>query len=442
MKQYALLTMAWMLLVLPFGAFAAPSGIYLPIRVLESEAASLWLLEAEDAGFVTINLAFEHAGTAHVPPEKAGLPYLLAQLFGRATQEKNQQLFKEALQVRGIRLSASVTEDRFMIHLQTLSEELETALTLLKEALLNPLLSEDFLNQMKQEVLTGLHRAEAQPEWQAQQLLLQLLYGDHPYTWPQQGSKTTLATITGEDIQTFMTRHFIRPKLSVSVSGQVDAVTAQTLISHLVEGLPQAGDDAPQALPQATLSEAQTGQHEMNAPQSAIAFALPGVGYHHPDFFPLLVANHILGGGGFGSLLMDDIRERQGLVYSINSYLDISPAASLLRGSAGTRPESVPAVEESLRNMLTKLQQEGVDEAALRRAKTYMTNNYVLRFDSVRRMASMLSFMQLEGFAPDYPATRNEKIMAVTAAEVNRIFATYFTPQKLYFVSAGKKMAE
>jgi zinc protease len=150
------------------------------------------------------------------------------------------------------------------------------------------------------------------------------------------------------------------------------------------------------------------------------------------------VLNHILGGGGFASILMEEVREKRGLAYGAYSYLSTLDRAGLWIGGTGTANERVAESLAVIREQWARVATEGVTADQLDRAKRYLTGAYPLRFDSNGAIAGILVGLQRDGFPIDYPERRNALVEAVTLEDVQRVAARWLKPESLFFVVVGQ----
>lgn len=173
-------------------------------------------------------------------------------------------------------------------------------------------------------------------------------------------------------------------------------------------------------------------------PQSVALFGQPGIAQNDPDFFTALVLNQVLGGGGFESRLMDEVREKRGLTYGVYSYLASRDLANVYMGSVSSSNDRIAEAIAVIREEWEKAAAEGLSEKELQDAKTYITGAYPLRFDGNGPIANILVGMQMLGLPIDYIATRNDKVEAVTLDDVKRVADELLDPEGLHFVVVGQ----
>jgi zinc protease len=173
-------------------------------------------------------------------------------------------------------------------------------------------------------------------------------------------------------------------------------------------------------------------------PQSVALFGQPGIKQSDPDYFAAVLLNHVLGGGSFESRLMEEVREKRGLTYGVYSYLLSRDLAEVWMGSVASANDRIAEAVQVIREEWAKAAEEGITKEELQAAKTYITGAYPLRFDGNAPIANILVGMQMLGLPIDYIATRNDKVEAVTMADIERVAAELMDPEGLHFVVVGQ----
>jgi zinc protease len=175
----------------------------------------------------------------------------------------------------------------------------------------------------------------------------------------------------------------------------------------------------------------------MQVPQPSIYFGLPGIMRHDPDFIPGYVANYVLGGGGFSSRLMDEVRVKRGLTYGISTSLNSYNKASVMIGSVATRADAVRQTVQVVRDTLADFAATGPTQQELDDAKTYLTGSFPLAFAQNSGTAAQLGTFQRQNLDVGYVSRRNSLIQAVSLADVKRVSKRLFDPARLTVVIAG-----
>jgi len=172
--------------------------------------------------------------------------------------------------------------------------------------------------------------------------------------------------------------------------------------------------------------------------QSAATFGQIGLPQDHPDYMAAYVMNYVLGGGGFTSRLMVEVREKRGLAYGVSSYINELDEASVYLGWVQTENARMAESLEVIRAEWARMAAEGITEQELEDAKKFLTGSFPLRFDSNSKIASYMVYMQESDLGPDYLANRNTLVEAVTLEDVKRVAAKLLDPEALSIVVAGQ----
>jgi zinc protease len=230
---------------------------------------------------------------------------------------------------------------------------------------------------------------------------------------------------------------FNRATLQITVVGDIDAARAGAAIDAIFGPLPH-GARHPEPADITPAPPTPLIVRELPQPQSLVVFAAPGIQDEDPDWVPLAVANYILGGGGFSSRLMDEVRERRGLVYGVRTGPSVAEHLALIRGSAQTENENVAEAIEVIRAEIGRLHRDGATQAEVNDAITYLTGSFALDLDSNVKIANVVHAYQAAGRDIGYINRRNDLIRAVTLEDVNRVIRRLFNPDAFTFVVVGQ----
>jgi len=251
----------------------------------------------------------------------------------------------------------------------------------------------------------------------AQNKWARAVYGDHPYSRSDQGTRKSIAAITQDDLKTLHKAVFARSGLHIAVVGAIDAETLKKKLDMVFGDLPQN-----QALAPVADIEPKLAQHlEVNydLPQTSLQLAWPGVKRKSADFFPAVLMNEILGGGTFTSRLFQEVREKRGLAYGVNSSLVNQDHANALIVTTGTRSDRAAETLGIVRDVVKQLAENGPTEAELAATKKYLIGAYAINnLDSSSSIAATLVELQLDDLGIDYMQRRAGYINAVTLDQV------------------------
>ena len=398
----------------------------------------VWFAEDHTVPIVALVAALP-SGSAYDPATKAGLASFAASLMDEGAGGLDSKAFHEALANRAIQFRAGVERDYMTISVVTLTENLPEAMHLLQLALTRPRFDADAVARVRTQTLQGLEQAQSQAPATARRNFATIFFNGHPYGHASDGDAASIASITVDDLRGFARSHWVRGGLKISVAGDITAPAAIKLIADTFKPVPAVTPPPPPPIGKL----GQPGLHvtPMAVPQPSVMFGLPGIMRHDPDFIPGYVANYILGGGGFSSRLMDEVRVKRGLTYGIETQLSSYSRASIMVGSVATRADAVNQTISVVKDTLGKFAASGATQTELDDAKTYLTGSFPIAFASNAGIASQLSAFQRQGLDIGYVARRNSLIQAVTLDDVKRVAKRLYDPARLTVVVAGTPVA-
>jgi zinc protease len=437
----ALATLLLALAFLPAPAFAQPRtesaaaqhGVDVE-RIVSPGGAEAWLFSDTTVPIVVVR-AFWRGGSAMEPEALAGVTGVMADMLTEGAGEYDANAFKERLEELNMSLSFYAGWDGVGMTLTTLSENLDGAVAMARLALNEPRFDAAPLERIKRQLLVGIRQRETNPGYLANVALDQALYPDHPYA--RRTSRESVAAIRRTDLIDRRDALFNRATLQITVVGDIDAERAGVAIDAIFSPLPQ-GARHPEPADVTPAAPTPLIVRELPQPQSLIVFAAPGIQDEDPDWVPLAVANYILGGGGFSSRLMDEVRERRGLVYGVRTGPSVSEHLALIRGSAQTENVNVAEAIEVIRAEIGRLHRDGATQAEVNDAITYLTGSFALDLDSNVKIANVVHAYQAAGRDIGYINRRNDLIRAVTLEDVNRVIRRLFNPDAFTFVVVGQ----
>ena len=274
------------------------------------------LLHSEDHSlpFVTLQLMID-AGSAKDPAGKEGLAYLAARGLMLGTALRSQTDINEKLDFLGASLDASPGRDYALLSLRVLKKDLDEGLALLLEVFTQPAFPEKELMQEKGKTLARIQSEEDQPEIVAEKGFIKALYVSGPYSHPSSGTKESLPGITREDVLNFYRTYYHPNNCILAVAGDISPDEVKNKLVPLFEKQPEG------VLPGVTVrnvfSDLSKGpvtvKIDRRISQANIVLGNQGISRGNPDFYALNVMNYILGGGGFASRMLEEIRNKRGL---------------------------------------------------------------------------------------------------------------------------------
>jgi zinc protease len=394
----------------------------------------VWFVEDHTLPMIAMTAALP-AGSAYDPAAKPGLAAFAASLLDEGAGKLNSTQFQTALSNRAIRLSVTPQRDWLIVSLVTLTDNAKDAFQLLGLALSRPRFDAEAINRVRAQTLSGLAQEDQDPPTVATKGFYRAFFHDHPYGHPIDGTPQSVAAIGAGDLKGFAATHWVRDNLRIAVSGDVDEKTLASLLAAAFAALP--ARLAPQLPPVGRLGQPGVQIIPMPVPQPTAVFGLPGLLRNDPDFIPGYVANHILGGGGFSSRLMGEVREKRGLTYNVDTSLDAFRKAGIVVGQVATRADGMRQTLDVIRQTFADYAANGPTDKELADAKTYLTGSFPLAFGSNVGITGQLNAFQRVGLPVDYLQKRNALIDAVTTDDMKRVAKRLFNPARLTIVIGG-----
>ncbi len=419
-----------------FALLASTAQAEIDIQEITSPGGiNAWVVEEPSIPFVALEIRFR-GGASLDEPGKRGAVNLMAALLEEGAGDLDAQAFQTAREALAARFRFNASDDTISVSAQFLTENQQEALALLEQALINPRFDQPAMDRVRAQVLAGIASDATNPRSIASAALYAAAYGDHPYGTPLDGTADSVNALTRDDMFDAHRNTLTRDRLYVSVVGDVTVEEVGPMLDALLGDLPAEGP----ALPEDIAFDLPGGVTviDFDNPQSVALFGHAGMKRDDPDFFAAFIVNHVLGAGGFQSRLMTEVRERRGLTYGIGSYLAPSFHSETVMGNVASSNATIAEAIDVTRDEWARMAEQGLTEAELDAAKTFLTGEYPLRFDGNAAIASIMVGMQMIDLPSDYVINRNDYIEAVTLEEANRVAAELLRPDDLHFVVVGR----
>ncbi len=423
----AFAALAWLGLCAPAAAME---------RVISPGGIEAWLIEDHSNPLISLAIGF-HGGSALDPVGKEGLAYLASGLLDEGAGNLDSAAFQAKLADLAIDFNFEADDDSFVGRMRTLTGHRDEAFDLLHLALTRPRIDAAPLDRVRNQVLSIIAAEAGDPGSIAGQAWLRLMLDGHPYSRPLKGDAKTLAAITARDLREFAAKRFGRDQMRIAVVGDISAAELGLLLDRSFRDLPAkaASIALPEVGPPAKGGIAVIAR---DLDQSIVLFGHAGIKRDDPDFYAAALLDDIEGGGNFASRLQRSLREKRGLVYSIDTGLVMLDHAALLSGRFGTKNASVAQAIQLVRADWQRMRDAGPTASELADAKTHLIGEYPLRFDSTRKAADSLLGIELAGLPMDYVDKRAGHFDAVTLADAKRVAKRLYDAQALRFLVLGR----
>ena len=399
--------------------------------------AQVYFVENHDLPMLDAAVAFP-AGSGFDTADKSGLAGLTLGLLSQGAEGMNEDDISRRLADVGAQMGGNFDADRAGVSIRTLSSkaEREEALTVMARMLQRPLFPEAVLAREKTRLIAALKEAETRPESIAGKAFSKAVFGSHPYGFQGSGEIDTVEKLQRSDLDNFYTAHYGAKTAVVALMGDISRAEAEEIAQRLTGELPPGGA-SDQIAAVSKLSSASTLRIAHPATQSHILLGAPGVSRADADYFSLYVGNYILGGGGFVSRLMQEVREKRGLAYSVYSYFIPMQQPGAFQIGLQTRKDQADEAFKLVHKTLQDFVEKGVSEKELTAAKQNILNGFPLRIDSNKKILEYLAVIGFYHLPLTYLDDFQTKISKVTVADVNAAFKRKINPDVLATVIVG-----
>jgi zinc protease len=392
----------------------------------------LLVCEEHSLPFVTLQLLID-SGSRTDPPGQEGLSYMTARGLLLGTSKRNVTAINEELDFMGAALNASSGRDYTTVSLRVLKKDLDKGLDLLMDALTQPTFPDEEIRREVEKTLAAIQSQEDQPDEVAEKAFQRDLFLTSPYAHPVHGTKESLSRLTREALVKFY-RAYYHPNHSIlTVAGDITADELKVKILPRFTNWPMA--EIPEVPFVTTFAkEPKVTKIDREITQANIILGHVGVSRNNPDYYALTVMNYILGGGGFSSRLVEEIRDKRGLAYSVASFFDPGKYPGSFQIALQTKNASArEAIALSLEEM-KRIRTQGVSEKELDAAKKYLMGSFPMRFDTQGKLVNFLTQIEYYGLGLDYPEKYPSLIRSVTREDVLRVAKAYLHPENVILV--------
>ena len=441
--RHALKRGLW-IVILSMGLFQGAHAI-LPIEKLNSiKGAKVFLVQTKALPMVDIEISID-AGDRYDPADKSGLADMTAGLMSYGARG-DRGIWTEAqiadeIADLGANIGVSVGGERTIMRIRSLSRKdlRDRAVQLAATMLGAPLYDPKILEREKQRSITNLLEAETKPEFVLERRFKKSVYGSYPL-----GNNPTVksvGSVSVSDLKQFHKTFYRCDRMIISIVGDVDRTQAEEIAQILLKRIPQSGESIAQ-LPSLGRSPIQSlSEREIQIPfdsqQAHIAMGMTAIPRNNPDFFPLLVGNYILGGGGFVSRLMSEVREKRGLAYSVFSYFAPGKDTGIFQAGLQTKNDQAALALEVMSSTIGKFIADGPTNAELMAAKSNLVNGYPLRIDNNRKLLDNVSSIAWNDLPLDTMETWTKQVEAVSLEQVTAAFQKYLAMDRMKIVVLG-----
>lgn len=386
---------------------------------------------------VDIALTFD-AGSAR-DNQLAGLSAMTHGLLDKGTGKLDADDVASRFEDVGAQFSANVDLDRSSVTLRSLTDEafFSDALTMFIDVVSKPSFPERDFDREKKRLLIALEDSDQRPSDIVGRKFSELLYQQHPYAQPRSGTKESANKIELKDIKQFHKNYFVATNSILAIVGDVSQKKAEEIASNISASLPKG---KAQEKITAVKPSVETKQHiDFPSQQSHVRMGQIGIERGNPDYFNLYVGNHILGGGGFTSRLVKEVRSERGLSYSVYSYFIPYEQSGPFMLGLQTRSDQVTEAIQVCNEVLADFIENGPTQEELTLSKQNIMNGFPLRVDSNRDILGYLSLIGFYDLPLSYLNDFNNNIEKVTLEDVKKAFRKHLDLDTFVTVVVGSE---
>jgi zinc protease len=369
-----------------------------------------------------------------------GLAVLTNGLLSEGADGMNAQEVAARFESVGAQIDYDALKDMAIIGVRSLTESkyLKPALTTLQQVLVKPDFPQKAFDRELNRMKVALKAKQQSPAALAADAFNLAVFGDHPYAFPSDGTKDSLNRLTREDVLEFYKQFYVAKNATVAIVGNVDRKQAESIAEKLMSGLP-AGEAAPALPPVAQLKESKTVTIDFPSTQTHIFVGQPGVKRGDKDYFDLYVANHTFGGSGFASRLVEDIREKHGLAYSVYSYFTPMRQDGAFTMGMQTRTDQTQQALKMLRDQLKKFVAKGPTSEELKDSVSNIKGGFPLKFDSNGKLLEYISMIGFYDLPIAYLDDFIKRIDQVSLKTIDDALKRRLHPDRMVTVIVGKQ---
>ncbi|MCK9582195.1 MAG: insulinase family protein [Endomicrobiales bacterium] len=377
---------------------------------------------------VSIRL-FLKTGTASEKPEQAGLANFTQILLQQGTRNLNAQEFANQIESLGANFSASTDYDFSTISITLLDKNFEKALSLLTDAVLNPAFDELEIEKERSSILADIKSRKDSIHLTANDAMLKVFYGTHPYSWPQIGKEETASTFTKENIINWHKSNYTADNALIVITGNVSANEAKILAEKYFSQIPKSATKTTRT--EATIPKASKTEFESSKfKQAFLIISYPAPKINQSDFLKLKLLNVYLGGRMSG-VLFSKVREELGVCYEINSSYPSMQDIGRFSIYAGVDKENVNKTIEKIDDALNFIKTNGISDKELEETKDYLKGIYSMDHETIAKEGWYLGYWEMIGKGFAYDQKYIDELSNINAKDLTEATTKYFTQDRV-----------
>jgi zinc protease len=422
---------------MPAGAPSRPFHFPKAATKTLANGLRIFVVSSSEEPAVTVRLVLNAAGTVHDPSGKPGVAAMTANLLTQGTGKRTAQQIAEAIDFVGGSLAANVDSDGTYVTVSVVKKDLPLAMDLLSDVALQAAFQKEELERRREQLLSNLRVNYTDPNYLASAVFERLVYAQHPYGLPQEGTPDSVSKLDRDDMVRFRDTYYVPDQALLAFAGDI-TLEAAFAAAERYFGAWAKKEVAVQQLPAPSSPQ---GLHihlvdKPDAVQTQIRVGRLGIRRNHPDFIPLYVTNRIFG-GGFNSRLNTEVRQKKGLTYGAYSSFSSHRLAGSFEASAFTRTEATVEATKLVVNLIRQMASGEVSQAELDFARDYLVGVFPVLSETAEQVAGRVLNVAQYDLPADYNETYQQRVRSVGAEQVMAMAKRYFDAENLDLVLVG-----
>lgn len=408
------------------------------VQKIEVNGLSIPVIFEEDKRLplVTMQFIFQNSGSI-TDTTKAGLAKFSAKIMNEGTSKLGSSAFAEALESKAIHISASTGKETFVMEVGSLKDNFDDAVDYFSSLLKDPNLSQEAVDKVKTTTVGALSSKLSNYDYVAGNELKALLYKGTPLENPSAGTVDSVKSINLSDVKKFLKSHLVSSRLIVVVGGDADIDELKTKISKIVGDMPKG-----RALKLKSYEPSHESKENIIKKETQQAYVYFGSPYNmkvgDEDYYKARVATFILGAGGFGSRLMEEIRVKRGLAYSAYANVSVTKSSSAMTGHLQTKLESLDEAKKTVQEVVASFVKKGVTKAELDQTKKFLLGSEPLRVETMNQRLNRTFQEYYKGYELGHSAKELEKIKTLKLKDLNEFIKKHTEILQMSFAIVTK----
>ena len=387
--------------------------------------------EQKSLPILNLQLVFQNSGYVQ-DKDKSGLASLSSKLLNEGTKELGATKFAEKLEENAISLTTSNGFETFVIELSNLKEQSKKGIKLLTQLLNSPNYSQDTLEKLKTIQTGSLKRKENDFDYVSNNQLKSILFKGTTLQNPASGTIESISKIKLKDIENFINQTVCLENLIIVAGGDYELAEFEELVKPLLQTL-NVGKKL--ELEKINFTSKKEEKELIKDTQQAYIYFGSSFNINSKDEenYKAKVASFILGGSGFGSRLMEEIRVKRGLAYSAYGSISINKSHSYFNGYLQTKNESANEAKQLVAQLVEEFVNNGVTQEELTAAKNFLTGSEPLRSETLSQRLTNAFTLYYRGLEADYSKKELEKIQNLELKDLNEYIKSHNEINNLTF---------